>query len=279
MRRPYGAGAHRSPCSIIPDVDVPEVDPEAARPGPGRPRRVTRWKQAGIGALGLVLAAAMVLLGVWQLDVYHSQGQDAAQSRVDDGAVALTEVAPAGSAVIDGYGRTVSFSGTYDPDLQLLVPVPKQPGTYRVLSGLKQTDGSVVPVIRGTVTSPVIPAAPTGSVNEQGVLLPTEEDQPGVFPSGQIGSVRIPGLAQTWPGPLVSGFVTLTRAESASQGLAPATLVLPEGQGRLRNAAYALQWWVFAAFALGMALRMARDVGVQDTLDATESVEEPPSTA
>lgn len=275
MPRPYGVGVRRSPSSTIPDVDVSGVETEASVPFNGGPGAGTRLKQAGIVALGLVLAAAMVVLGIWQLDVYHSQGQNAAQSRVDEAAVALTDVAPAGSAVVDGYGRTVRFSGTYDADLQLLVPVPEQSGTYRVLSGLKQGDGSVVPVIRGTVTSTDAPDAPTGTVEEQGVLLPTEEDQPGAFPAGQIGSVRIPGLAQTWPGPLVSGFVTLTDAESASQGLSPAPLVLPEGQGRLRNAAYALQWWVFAAFALGMAIRMARDVGVQDALESADVADEP----
>ena len=53
-------------------------------------------------------------------------------------------------------------------------------------------------------------------------------------------------------------------AESAAQGLEPAPVVLPEGSGRLRNGAYALQWWVFAAFAVGLAIRMARDQQLGD---------------
>ena len=36
---------------------------------------------------------------------------------------------------------------------------------------------------------------------------------------------------------------------------------LPTGPRSLRNGAYALQWWVFAAFAVVMAIRMARDQG------------------
>ena len=62
------------------------MDTAASAPLSGGPGAGTRLRQAGIVALGLVLAAAMVVLGVWQLDVYHSQGQDAAQSRVDEAA-------------------------------------------------------------------------------------------------------------------------------------------------------------------------------------------------
>jgi hypothetical protein len=29
----------------------------------------------------------------------------------------------------------------------------------------------------------------------------------------------------------------------------------------LRNGAYAVQWWVFAAFAIGMAIKISRDLG------------------
>lgn len=251
------------------------MEPESHGPLPtGGIGAGTRLKQAGIVTLGAILAAAMIVLGIWQLDVYKSQGQDSAQARADAPGVALTEVAPAGSAVIDGYGRTVRLTGVYDPDLQLLIPVAEAPGTFRILTGLEQGDGSVVPVVRGTVGSPTAPPAPTGTIEQQGVLLPTEDDQPGTYPNGQIGSVRIPALAQTWPGPLVSGYVTLDESESTSQRLSPATLVLPEGQGRLRNAAYALQWWVFAAFALGMAIRMARDLGVQEALESPEAPDE-----
>jgi hypothetical protein len=44
--------------------------------------------------------------------------------------------------------------------------------------------------------------------------------------------------------------------------LAPAEWRLPEARGRLRNGAYAMQWWLFAAFTLFMAFRIARDIGL-----------------
>ncbi len=93
------------------------------------------------------------------------------------------------------------------------------------------------------------------------MLLPSEESTAEVGVAGQIGSVRVPVLAQQWPGPLIGGFVTLSPAESSAQGLDPAELRLPEARGRLRNGAYAFQWWLFAAFTAVMAVRIARDIG------------------
>ena len=217
-------------------------------------------KQSGVVALGVVLAAAMVVLGLWQLDVYQRQGSDVAARRAAAPPVALTTVAPAGGAVGDGFGRRVSFSGSYDPSLQLLVPTD---GGFRVLTGLKQADGSVVAVVRGSEAAPDQSPPPAGPVSGVGVLLPSEEssDSPATLPTGQVASVGLPTLAQTWPGPLVSGFVTLDADQARAQGLTPVTVALPEAQGRLRNGAYALQWWVFAAFALGMSIRVARDIG------------------
>ncbi len=228
--------------------------------GPALAPARTWLKQTGAVALGVFLAAAMVVLGIWQLDVYQRQGGEAAARKAAEPPVALTELAPAAETVGDGYGRRVTFSGTYDPKLQVIVPTD---GGYRVLTGLRQADNSVVPVVRGLETTPDQPAPPVGQVTRTGVLLPSEElsDSTATLPAGQLASVRLPTLAQTWPGPLVNGFVTLDASTSGTEGLGAVAVDLPEAQGRLRNGAYALQWWVFAAFALGMSIRVARDIG------------------
>jgi len=224
---------------------------------------MTRLKQALLILLGLGLAGAMVALGFWQLAVYDAQGAEAAERRAAAPPVPLGSVARAGESATDGYGRSVAFEGTYDPALQLLIPVESE--QFRVLTGLRQPDGSLVAVVRGVVSGPNAPAPPSGLVQQVGVLLPTEEHLPEPdLPSGQIASVRLPALAQLWPGPLVSGYVNLSSADAASQGLAPAPLQLPEAAGRLRNGAYSIQWWLFAAFTVFMAFRMARDIGLRD---------------
>jgi surfeit locus 1 family protein len=225
----------------------------------------TKLSQALVIALGIGLAGVLVALGFWQLDVYHGQGAAAAAERAAAPPIPLNSVARPGGSAFDGYGRAVEFDGTYDPDLQLLVPAENGTGQFRVLSGLRQADGSLVAVVRGVASSPTAPPPPSGPVHQVGVLLPTEEHLPETdLPSGQIASVRLPTLAQQWPGPLIDGFVTLSSADAVSQELAAAPVQLPESRGGFRNVAYVGQWWLFAAFTLFMAFRMARDLGVRE---------------
>lgn len=221
---------------------------------------MTRLRQAAVGAVGLMLAGAMVLLGLWQFDVYSQQGAAAANRRAAEPPAPLLQAAPAGVAVADGYGRSVSFDGVYDPTLQQLLPMADGQH-YRVLSALRQGDGTVVPVVRGVVDSAAAPPAPAGSVHQTGILLPSEDSPADRVPEAQAGAVRVALLAQQWPAPLVGGFVTLAAPDAQAQGLTGAAVRLPEGSGRLRNGAYAVQWWLFAAFALVMAVRVARDLG------------------
>jgi surfeit locus 1 family protein len=231
---------------------------------------VTVLRQILIVLVGLGLAAAMVVLGVWQLDVYTSQGSKLAAERAAAAPLNLREVAPAGTAVTEGFGRSVSFSGRYDRALQLLVPMESGSG-YRVLTGLRQDDGSVVPVVRGMVSVDEAPPPPESPLTQVGVLLPSEENAAErQVPTGQLDAVRVPLLAQRWDGELVGGFVTLSAGDAEAQGLQPAALDLPQAKGRLRNAAYAFQWWLFGAFAVALSIRIARDAGLKHDLDAAE---------
>ena len=215
----------------------------------------------------------MALLGIWQLEVYQEQGADASAARAAQPPVALGSVAPPASRVTEGYGLSVQVSGVYDPTLQALVPLAGSDGPLRVLTGLRQADGSTVAVVRGLVpaTTKEAPAPPSGEVTVVGVLLPSEEAgeaAPANALARTLPSVRLPLLAQTWPSPMVDGYVLLSAADAQAGGLAPAPLVLPEGQGRLRNGAYAAQWWLFGLFAIVMSARIARDLGEKSDLDA-----------
>ena len=231
-------------------------------------------QQALILLLALALGSAMVLLGIWQLRVYTAQGAAAAERRAAAPPVPLRSVASAGATVTDGYGRTVAVDGRYDSSLQVLVPVGDR-GPYRVVTALRQDDGSVVAVVRGLVDAGPAPAAPDGAVHQTGVLLPSEEAAAGgPAAPGEFSSVRLPLLAQQWPGPLINGFVTLTPTDAQAQHLVPAAVSLPEARGRLRNGAYAIQWWLFAGFTLVMAVRMARDVGSRELTGSGEDVSE-----
>jgi cytochrome oxidase assembly protein ShyY1 len=231
---------------------------------------VSTLKQILVVAVGCALATLMVLLGGWQLRVYHASGGQSAAAAAAQPPLELRDVAPAGQAVRSGFGRSVRVQGRYQPGLQVLVP-GAEPGSYRVLSGLRQDDGSIVPVVRGLVTTAAAPPPPTGELTQVGVLLPSEDNAPPTpAPSGQLDAVRLPVLAQRWPGQLIAGYLTLSTSDATAQGITPAPLNLPEARGRLRNAAYAYQWWLFAAFTVAMALRIARDLRRQADLEADD---------
>lgn len=201
----------------------------------------------------LVAAGVMVALGLWQMGVYEATGSRTALERADAAPITIGEAAPPGAKITDGLGRSVRFAGTYDPALQESIPLQDAPGRFRVLTGLRLDDGRLLVVVRG-ITDGSAPVPPSGRVRQVGVLLPSENaSDPGT-------SVRVPLLAQHWPGSLVDGYVNLNAELSVAQGLAPATLTLPSAPGRLRNGAYALQWWLFAGFALVLAGRIARDL-------------------
>ncbi|MGD7707436.1 SURF1 family protein [Microlunatus sp. Y2014] len=220
-----------------------------------------RLKQGVALLVGLVAAAAMMMLGIWQLEVYQEAGDRATQERIAAPPMDLRTVAPAGQAPNSAYGHTVTFSGHYLPQTQILVPDETIPGEYRVLIAFQQDDGPVVPVVRGVWSGAPesVPEAPTGTLGQRGVLMPAEPNDNRVLPPGQLSTVNLSALAQTWPAPMVSGFVTLSEPLAQTQGLAYELPEMPREGGELRNGAYAVQWWLFAAFAVALGIKMARD--------------------
>lgn len=225
----------------------------------------TRLKQILLVTAGAVVAFVMVLLGLWQMQVFVDSGNRGIADRAAQPPVQLADNMTDGEVTGDVYGKQVIASGTYRPGQELLLPTD---GQFRVLTALELPDGRVLPVVRGLVADGgAVPEPPTGPQTETGLLLPGEGDVDGT-PPGTIASVRMPALAQVWPQQLAAGFITLTADESADQGLAVAPVALPEGEGAARNSGYALQWWVFAAFALGMSVRIAHGMGRRDRLDA-----------
>jgi cytochrome oxidase assembly protein ShyY1 len=220
----------------------------------------TRLKQGLVAAIGFALAAVMLWLGLWQMRVYEAKEQDSAEQRAALAPVALLE-SPV-DTMGDLYGRQVTVSGSYLPTQEIVLI------DGRVLTAFEVTGGSVLPVVRGTTIpepadgpSPVEVSpspAPAGEQEVVGVFLPSEarSDQPD-------GSVRLAALAQQWPQQLLPGFVTLGADAARAQGLQPATVVLTTGDGSWQNYGYALQWWVFAGFAIFMTLRFVRAIGRQ----------------
>lgn len=216
-------------------------------------------QRALIVTAGVLVAGVMAFLGLWQMRVFQDQGTASAAARAAEPPLALLDQVSADGTVGDIYGRQVRFSGTFDSAQQLLVP---SRGGFRVLTKLRLADGRVLPVVRGLTASPPAPTPPAGAQDLVGVFLPGEGPRDNIAPmdGSQLTSVQMPVLAQQWRDDLIPGFVTLSPAMAARQGLEAAQVALPSGQGRLRNGGYALQWWVFAACAIGASVKIARDV-------------------
>lgn len=223
-----------------------------------------RVRQALVVTIGVVLAAVMVGLGLWQLQVFTDQGNASAQARAQQAAVPLLDHVSADGAVGDIYGKPVTVTGHYLPGQQ--ERVLGSDGVVRLLSALELADGRVLPVVRGTLEAGAeAPQAPTGDLQQVGIFMPSEPAADHPLTTGYtLGSVRLAQLAQLWPQPLMPGFVTLDTAEASAQGLPAATVTLPEQEGSWRNSGYALQWWVFALFGLGMTLKIAQNMGRRD---------------
>ena len=212
------------------------------------------WVPRLIVAVGVVAALIMGWLGLWQAQVFVDQGKSAAAS-MSGGPPMVLDASVTGDNVGYLWGHTVSVSGHYLPGQQVLVV--DADGAGRVVTAFLLADGRVVAIARGVGSGREVP--PSGELTQSGVFLPTEAQAASAVPSGAYGSVRLQALAQVWPQPLVSGYVTLDESEAKAQGLSAAPVVLPALDGKIRNAGYALQWWAFAAFALVMSVLIARN--------------------
>lgn len=240
------------------------ASPSAARRG--RSGRVSvRLTQFLLVTLGLVLAVVMTGLGLWQMNVFESQRASTAQARASQQPVMWSGNQQRHSEAGDVYGRRVQVTGSYLKDTQVLVGTSYP---LRVVTGLRMTSGEVIPVVRGQVSQvSKVAAPPSGTVTLVGVLLasdaqPTEAQSPSVhMPASILPALRLEVLAQSWPEPMVPGYITLGKDDAARGGMQAATLPLPKTDGGARNRSYALQWWAFAAFALGMSIVFARAAG------------------
>ena len=220
----------------------------------------------GLLGLVLVLCATFVWLGRWQLGVAESTAQREAVEHARSQAPAdlTTLLQPHQPFRGDLSSRPFVATGHYDAEGQLLVPgrrLEGATGLWVLTPFVLDEGGATLPVVRGFVTEAASATPPPeGTLTISGGLAPGESPSPDPVPAGQIGSVDLSQLVNTWPGELYNAFGFLeSESPATASGLATVPTPLGETGVRWRNAAYAVQWWVFAAFALWMWGRMVRD--------------------
>lgn len=234
-----------------------------------------RW--LALLALVLALCAAFGWLGSWQLGVARDKGAEAAARATRSRPPVPVEqvLQPQRGFPAEADSRRVTATGSYDAGRHVLVTGRLQRGRpgWWVVTALRTDGGAHLPVVRGWVAAPddgsaLASAVPSGPVALTGVLQPDEPptDRAAELPVGQLAQLDAADLVNRWGAPIFNGYLVLTDEQGAvtapqPERVPPPTYV-PQGIA-WRNAAYAVQWWVFAGFALVLWWKMVR----QDQLD------------
>jgi cytochrome oxidase assembly protein ShyY1 len=236
----------------------------------GRPYRFLLSRHwAGLLIVALLVAAACVALGRWQL---HRLGERHERNDLLERNLHSAPVLPGDLLRIgrdlreeDQYAR-VRATGRYDVTHQLLVrtrPLEGQVGYY-VLTPLVTQQGPAVLLVRGWVPDgptaeslPDVPAPVSGTVTVTARLRPSEEPSTtGTPPEGQVTRIDVSTIARSLPYRVYGGYGEVT-AEQPEPRTTPTRLPPPEpSEGP--HLAYAVQWFLFAAMALGGYVVLAR---------------------
>lgn len=176
-------------------------------------------------------------------------------------------------------GRPVEVGGTWAPQGTVFISGREHDGVdgYWVVTPLTVDGGggAAVPVVRGWVTDPAqVPAVATGEVELIGWLQPPEgtgavDEDPS---DTVLPQLRIADVIQHVDQDLYGAYVVVRDAEP---GLATASLdQLPQVSATtaLRNFLYAIEWWLFGAFAAFVWWRYVRDV---TSMEEPEQADQP----
>jgi surfeit locus 1 family protein len=224
----------------------------------------------------LVAVVACVLLGRWQLGVWHDHRSDQAAEVTRQDPVPLDEVlGPDAAFPASGVGRPVVVGGRWDPGHTTYVADQERDGRSGVwvVTPVLTSTGSGVPVVRGWAPSPDrATSAPRGRASLVGLLQPSEDTGAPDRDTHDdvIPEMTVTDLLPRAPYDLYGGYVVATDralpsgepASTGMRGLAPVTAGHLPGADRstaLRNLLYAFQWWIFGAFAIFMWWRWLQE--------------------
>jgi cytochrome oxidase assembly protein ShyY1 len=246
------------------------------------PSAVLAPRYWGVHLLMVAAVAATVLLGRWQLDVWHAHRSDSSAQVTRETPVPLDRaLGPDAAFPASGVGRPVTVAGRWDSGRTVFVSGRDRDGRtgYWVVTPVVTSSGSGIPVVRGWTTSPdAAPPPPRGAARLVGLLQPSEDTGiPDPHPGDEVlPELSTTELLQRAPYDLYGGYVVATHrtvpggsASPASDGMAGLAAVTPahlpgaDAATALRNLLYAFQWWVFGAFAVFMWWRWLQE----DVLD------------
>jgi cytochrome oxidase assembly protein ShyY1 len=241
--------------------------------------------------VALLCAGAAGWLGVWQYDAWQTRrAYEAADLTLAEPRPLDSVIGPDDPFPGDRVGQPVVLDGTWVPDGTVYVSGREQGGRdgYWVVTPLAigSATGSAVPVVRGwTADLADAPAAPRGRAELVGWLQPPEgtgetDPHPG---DDVLPQLRVADVIQHVDQDLYGAYVVVAdraapgdwpvgdaATNPGTDGLATARLEALPDAGRftaVRNLLYALEWWVFAAFAAFIWWRWAQDTVAAERAD------------
>jgi len=232
-----------------------------------------RWVLALLFALAI--AAAFALLGQWQLERAIESGE--VVERTTEVPRPLEDVAEPGGAIPQtATGQVVTVTGRFIPGDEQVVGGRINDGTngfWVVSHFVTAVDGASLPVARGWSADEVAANAARralagsgddASVTVTGRFLPSEAPEvpdEGADPHSMT-TVSVAALINLWPGysgqPVYAGYVT---DQASAAGLEAIHSPVPQNDVTLNwlNVFYALEWVVFAGFAVYLWFRLVKD--------------------
>jgi len=233
--------------------------------------RTPKWIAFTIGILAVM--ALMLFAARWQWHRYEfKRDRNAAVvQRTKEPEVAVTALLKLGApftAVKPDEWRTVTATGTYEADQQVIIRDRSQNGQggSHVVTPLLLSDGSVLLVNRGFIDIRVAtpPAPATGPVTVLGRLRPTQTRgsigprDPATGHLDALVRLDVARLAQQIPQPVLPGYVELIAQQPSLTASDPAPIPLPDNDNG-PHLSYMVQWIIFTiCAAVGWAIVVRR---------------------
>ena len=238
-----------------------------------------RWLLALVAALAV--SGVFVLLSQWQFSRSTSDAPPVVTTTENPQPLTAT-LTPGRAFPATAADQMVTATGHFDSSRQLVIPHRLRDGqqgwwvvTAFVVDGAPAVGGDhtiVIPVARGWIAdrSQAGPP-PSGAVQLTGRLLPSEAPQQDKSPApGQASMVSVAELINTWDVQSYPGFVSSThevtpagdQAAAAVNGpLKPLDIAAQPASTPVNwlNIFYAVEWVVFAGFAVFLWWRLVRD--------------------
>lgn len=206
----------------------------------------------------LVVCVLFFFLGKWQWD--RTQDILDAERAASMAAVPVSEIDQPLNSV--DYGRTVTATGSYIPADQVRIGSRLSRDSVAgdwIVSALETESGELIAVLRGWVPQGQSFTTPEGTIRIEGILQPSDNFYDvSREPGSEIVTVDSQQLSALWNTTLLDGYVVMQSQSpmgSDSPESVPPTISTSDVAFPLQNFFYAIQWWIFALFAVTIYVR------------------------